>query len=512
MKIGWAIIWIILLLPVAISGQQQNVSIFNVPVSITTKDKPLDQVLNEISRKANIFFSYDATEVVSDRLISIDIQDQPVIAVLNTLFDHSLFSFIEKENHIIITIDEEENEEIIEPTASVPTPEPIILTGKIIDEKNKFPVRYASVSVYDKPIGTITNDEGEFVLKIKPEMADLPILMSCLGCAQKLLTHEELSQNPVVLLHPISIQIKEVKIRAITAEEILNNVFTNLAKNYGNELFLMHAFYRETLRQDGNYINISEAVVEILKSEYLNNNRDDKIRIVKGRKSPDAGSFQWVNFKLMGGPSTITKMDILKTMDNFIDPDYREMYHYSIDRVILYHDIPVYVVQFRPVKNTDFFCFEGEMYIDRENFAVLHVDFGFTNPGLRMAENLLIRKKPKGFKVKPTSVKYSVDYRLINGMYYFNAAKATMEMRIKNRSENFNSLYNSVSEILVTDLEKSQIKRFPRNQVFNESDIFTENIRSFHEEFFGNYNIFKPDEDLKTAIEGQLKINGKITP
>jgi hypothetical protein len=509
-KIKWGIILGILLLPVWLSGQQQNVSIFNIPVTLTTKDKPLDQVLNEISRKANIFFSYDATEVVSDRLISIDIQNQPVITVLNTLFDHSLFSFIEKENQIIITIDEEEeDEEIVASEQNIPTPEPIVISGRIIDEKNKFPIRYAGVSVYDKPVGTITNDEGEFILKIKPDLAESPIIFSCLGYARKMMTIEDLSKNPEILLRPISIQLKEISVKAITAEELLNNVFSNLSKNYGNDLFLMKAFYRETLKQDGNYINVSEAVIEILKSEYLNFERDDKIRIVKGRKSPDVNAFLWVNFKLMGGPRTITKLDILKTMDSFIDPEYRNLYHYTIDRAIMYRDRPVLVVSFKPVKNIDLVCFEGEIYIDRESYAILHVDFGFTNQGLRIAEQSLIKKKPKDFKVHPTKVLYTVDYRLINGMYYFNTAKASMEIKIKNRSENFNSTFNSVSEILVTDLEKSQIKKFPRNQVFDESDIFTENIHSFHEEFFGNYNIFKPDDDLKTAIEDRLKMKEK---
>ena len=85
-----------------------------------------------------------------------------------------------------------------------------------------------------------------------------------------------------------------------------------------------------------------------------------------------------------------------------------------------------------------------------------------------------------------------------------------MIFRVKNRSENINSQFNSVSELLVTDLEKSQIKRFPKNQVFNESDIFTENISNFDEEFWGNFNILKPDEDLRSAIENLKIINQSI--
>jgi hypothetical protein len=81
----------------------------------------------------------------------------------------------------------------------------------------------------------------------------------------------------------------------------------------------MTAFYRETVKQDNDYINVSEAVIEILKAPYTNSLRSDLVRIVKGRRSPDVKPFQWLNFKLQGGPFTITKLDVVKTLESFID-------------------------------------------------------------------------------------------------------------------------------------------------------------------------------------------------
>jgi len=489
-------------------AQQPNNTVFNIPVTINTSEKNLSEVLNEISNKANVYFSYDATVIVSDRLVSLHVKNEPVIQVLNSLFDTSLISFIEKENQIIISLIEsiDKTENILSPIVNAP--EYISLSGKLIDEKNGDPLLFASISVFNKPIGTITNSEGEFILKIKKEISEEPIVISCLGYSQKILTVSELIEKETITLHPVSIQIKEVKVNAIDVYEILNNVISKLSENYGDDLLMMKGFYRETLKQDEDYINISEAVIDILKSQYFNTAREDKIRIVKGRKSPDVSPFLWVDFKLMGGPTTMTQLDVLKTMNSFIDPEFRDLYKYNINRVIWFHARPVYVIQFKPVRNVLFPCYEGELYVDRETFAVLHVDFGFSKQGLRIAEQSLIRKKPKSFKVKPESVRYKIDYRYSNEICYLYSAKASIMFKVRNRKENINSQFYSVSELLVTDHKKSQIKRFPRREIFTKSDIFTENINSFDEQFWGNFNIFKPDEELNTAIEN-LKTNFK---
>ncbi|MBN1819916.1 MAG: carboxypeptidase-like regulatory domain-containing protein [Prolixibacteraceae bacterium] len=510
MKTNAGILIVILLLAINSFAQYQNNSVLNIPVSVNASDITLTEALSEISRKANVYFSYDASIIVSDRLVSLNVNNQPVRDVLKSLFDTSMFSFIEKENQIIISFSEDTDPGDLNRILEPENKEYITLSGQLVDEKNNDPLLFASVSVFNKPIGTITNTEGKFILKIKHDLSSDPIVLSCVGYSQKILTVSELQKKEIIALHPVSILIKEVRVNAISPYEILDNVVARIDENYGNDLMMMKGFYRETLKQDEDYIKVSEAVIDILKSEYSNTSREDKIRIVKGRKSSDVSPFQWVNFKLMGGPTTMTQLDILKTMGNFIDPEYRNLYKYDIDRVIWFHNHPVFVLRFKPARNDLFLCYEGELYIDRETYAVLHVDFGFSKKGLRIAEQSLIKKRPKDFKVKPENVRYNVDYRYTNGICYLYSAKASIVFKVRHKIENINSKFFSVSELLVTDFKKSQIKRFPRKEVFNKTDIFAENIDSFDEDFWGSFNIFKPDEDLQGAIEN-LKNNYKST-
>jgi len=488
-------------------GQPLVKTILNDTISLDFTNQRLSDVLSFISKKGGIDFSYDASVVVSERPVSVKIDGKTIREALSVIFDTNLFAFIEKENQIIISLIEDGQEEnVVEETKPLET-NFIRLSGKLVDESNMVPLQYASVSVMGKPVGTITNAEGDYILKIPPSFTGETIIVSCMGYAQKFFSVHQIERNSVIGLTPISIRIREVRVNAVTPEELLDKVVQNISNNYGSSLVMMKAFYRETLKQDENYINVSEAVLEILKSPYLYSSSADNVRIIKGRKSRDVNPFKWVNFKLQGGPFTITQLDVLKAFDSFIDPEYRSYYKYDIDRVIWYHGKPVFVLQFKPERYVSFPCFLGEIYIERETFAVMHVSFSYGKPGLRLAEQSLIKKKPKGFKVKPVSVEYQVDYRENNGRWYLNSARASVFFKVRSQTDNINSTFHSVSEMLVTNMEKSQIKRFPRKQLFTVNDIFTELITNYDEEFWGNFNIIQPDEDLQNAIRNMNVTN-----
>src|SRR5690606_7266969 len=190
------------------------------------------------------------------------------------------------------------------------------------DRKKEFPISYASVSVFNQPIGTITNTDGEFLLKLHPQFINDTLVVSNMGYAQVFLPANQLLDEDLIFLDPISIRIREVKVTATTPEKLLENIRANLENNYTSYNKLMTGFYRETVRQDGDYINVSEAVIEILKAPYVNSFRTDLVRLLKGRQSADVQPFKWMNFKLQGGPFTITQLDVIKTMESFIDEAY----------------------------------------------------------------------------------------------------------------------------------------------------------------------------------------------
>lgn len=496
----FSILIAILLLSIFSKAQQQNGSVFETRVTISQKNQPINSILDQISWQAGVYFSYDASILSQNQKFSVEVNDKSLYTVLNQLFNPNEFKFKELENQIIISKNNEGSlPEEIRPD-SIPV-KYFFLSGKIVDNKKQDPVKYASVSLLNKPIGTISNIDGNFLLKIHPNFIRDTIVISCMGFVQLLMPAYKILDEDIIVLYPFSFKLKEVKVVSTTPEKLLKNIRENLSKNYGEDSKLMTAFYRETIKQDDDYINVSEAVIEILKAPYNNSMRSDLVRIIKGRRSPDVKPFQWLNFKLQGGPFTITKLDIVKTVETFFDAEFQHLYDYNINGVINYNENPVYILDFKPIGDFNENGFIGEMYVHRETFAIVHVSFRYTKNGLKNAENEMIKKKPKGVKAKPVFTNYEANYQQYNGKWHLANVKASVKFKVRSRNDRINSEYYSVSDLLITDIHDTELKKFDRDESFSQRDIFVEMINNYDPDFWENYNIIRPDEDLQNAFK-----------
>jgi hypothetical protein len=488
-----------LLLSRSLSGQQQRDSVLNRIISVDAINLPVTVILDKISSESGIFFSYDALLIDNEQRITVVMNNKSVAEILREIFKNNNYRFLGKNNHIIISDREEVNSQ--HPPDSVKTAPVIVLSGKVMDRSSREPLNYVSVSLADRPVGTITNADGNFLLKIPAVNGDDTILISTVGYARLKKVAREFQKDEVIYLPPVSVKIKEIKVRAIPAGDIVANFRENIIHNYSTGTQLLTGFYRETLKQDDDYINVSEAVLEILKAPYDALVRGDKVHLLKARRSPEVRPFQWVNFKLQGGPRTIIMLDVVKTLETFLDPEYAAYYHYSVQQVIWYKNHPVFVIRFRPLKNTEIPCFEGEMFIDRENYALLFARFSLDESGLELAGQSFIVKKPKGFRVKPLFVNYQIDFSEFEGKWHLHTAQASIAFRVRSRNDKVNSVFHSVSDLLVTDVDNTDQKRFPVKDLFTVNDIFAEFATDYDEAFWENYNIIKPDEDLQNAVK-----------
>lgn len=87
-----------------------------------------------------------------------------------------------------------------------------------------------------------------------------------------------------------------------------------------------------------------------------------------------------------------------------------------------------------------------------------------------------IRKKPKGFNVRPLDLDYRVTYRNNNDRWSLSAAQTSVRFRVRSRNDKINSVFHSISDLLVTNMEKTGLRRFEKDETFLPTDIFTEMI------------------------------------
>ena len=174
--------------------------------------------------------------------------------------------------------------------------------GIVIDSKTKNPLVFASLSVNETNISTISNTQGEFILKVPKKYATKRITISFLGFTSKVVDFSEFDSDKIVVKLETHIEeLSEIKITVKDARSLIREVLKRKGENYLDEQTMMTAFYRETIKKRRTYVSLSEAVVEINKLPYTSS-RSELLRLFKARKSTDYNKLDTIALKLRGGP------------------------------------------------------------------------------------------------------------------------------------------------------------------------------------------------------------------
>jgi hypothetical protein len=296
----------------------------------------------------------------------------------------------------------------------------VTIKGKVVDSQTKTALVFASVTVKESNVGIVTNIDGEFTLKVSPSATSLEV--SFLGYKNKTIEISTLKENGgknTIEMEQAPIPIKEIIVKPIDPEYIVEKAISMIPDNYEPVTNLMTAFYRETIRKNRTYVSIGEAVIEIFKAPYANDLRYDGTRIYKGRKSADVEKMDTVLFKLQGGPVSSLQLDIVKNSESVLTMQAMEYYDYSISGVIEIDGKPHYIVDFIQKPSVDQPLFMGSFFINMETYAITEAEFGFNLADKEAAASIFIRKKPLGMKIYPEIATYRTKYREQDGKLHF---------------------------------------------------------------------------------------------
>ena len=382
-------------------------------------------------------------------------------------------------------------------------------TGKIVDSESKEPIVFASIYLEGSSIGTVTNIDGEFILKVPSDKSDEKLSISFIGYKTQELALNSLAKNKnIIKLVPDPIPIQEVIIRTGDPIELLRKAIGRIDENYGNTPAMLTGFYRETIKQNRHYIAVSEAVLDVYKAGYTNEFEFDRVKIYKGRKSQDVKKMDTVIFKLQGGPKTSLLLDVIKNPSALLTEDYFRYYNYKLAGIVNIDDRETYVIEFNQKENVDLSLYQGRIYLDVQNLAVVRLDFSISEQAISKAGNELVRKKPVSMKVDVEDAKYLANYRESNGKWQLNHVRAEAKFRCKWNKKLFRSTYITMIEMAVTDRDTVNINKFKYRESAKISDVFIDQVNYFmDDDFWGAYNVIKPDETIESAIS---RLNKKL--
>ncbi len=376
--------------------------------------------------------------------------------------------------------------------------------GEVVDQSSNKPLVFATLTLEGTNISTITNTEGNFLLKVPMDMSEGTVVVSFLGYQSKNVPLSQLNEdkNTIPLLVSV-MQLSEVNINAPKdAAALVRETLARKGENYFDDPTLMTAFYRETIKKRRKNVSLSEAVVNIYKSPY-SSVRQDAVELYKARKSTDYSKLDTVALKLQGGPFNTLYVDIMKYPEFIFSDGSVSDYKFTFDRSTRINDKLIYVIKFNQLETIDDPLYKGELYIDVENRTLTSAIYTLNITDRVKAAKLFVRRKPAKVDVWPTEVAYRVDYREKNGKWYYGYSNVVLEFKVDWEDKLFNSVYSMTAEMAITDWEKNVTGTVPKNkQRIKKSIILSDEALGFSDpDFWGEYNIIEPEKSIESAIK-----------
>lgn len=381
----------------------------------------------------------------------------------------------------------------------------LIITGIVKNKDNRKKLDNVNVSVAGTNIGTVTNADGTFSLKVTEAEAFRGLEISHIGYLNTHLSLDELLQREDVTIWmiPAPNLLNEVVVFGNNPRSIVEEAIKKIPVNYAGSENMLTAFYRETVQKRRRYISVSEAVIDVFKTAY--NDRDikrDRVRLEKGRRLLSPKQSDTLAVKVIGGPNLAVYLDVVKNGDALLNKENMDFYEFYMEEPTNLDNRMQYVISFRPRVSLLYALFIGKLYIDRERLSFTRAEFSLDMANRMKAIQAILHKKPLGLRFKPQEVTYLVTYKQREGKTYLNYIRNVIRFKCDWKKKLFSSGYTTFSEMVVTDRTEDSVSAIPYKSTFKEKQVFYDLVGEFwNEDFWKKYNIIEPTESLEHAVD-----------
>ena len=158
--------------------------------------------------------------------------------------------------------------------------------GRVLVEDTGKALGFAHISVGGNEVGTLSNEQGLFVLKIPMRLQKDTLQISYLGYLPRRFALEQLGEDTLIVsLTNQNLSLEPIEILSISPRDTLRKAWLQRGINYEIRPTLIRGFYREEMEDVGADIQFlfAEGVLELYKSPY-HRGAKDRVRVLKGRQ------------------------------------------------------------------------------------------------------------------------------------------------------------------------------------------------------------------------------------
>lgn len=382
----------------------------------------------------------------------------------------------------------------------------LLVTGIVKDKESRKALANVNIAVQGSNIGTVTNADGVFSLKVSQEELSRGVVVSHLGYQNTLISAEALTQSrkrPTIWLTPTVLTLEMVNIYGGDPLSLVEQAIRRVPQNYAPNDHLFSAFYRETIQKRNRYIGISEAVADVYKTSYQTRDASrERVQILKGRRLESQKKSDTLAVKIAGGPNMPIYLDVAKNDEELLDVNMLHCYRFSMQLSMSIDDRMQYVVAFEPRVVLDYPLYSGLLYIDQQTLTLTRAEFQLDLSNKEKAVRHILRKKPAGLRFKLNEVSYLTTYRYQDGRAYLNYLRNFIRFKCDWKKRLFSSTFTTTTEMVMVDRSDHPEERIDRKDAFKQKDIFYDVVEEYwSEDFWKDYNIIEPTESLESAVK-----------
>jgi Tfp pilus assembly protein PilZ len=476
-------------------------------VSLSVSNKSFDKVLDILSSQLHCYFTYDAVQIDGERLVSINCQNCPLKNVLDTLLNNPLYNYQVVNNQVVIHPVHDSDKTHTQTQKTMHK-----ISGIVMDKMSQKPLPFASIALKGSYLGAITNQNGSFIFKIPNAHSNDTLQFSYMGYYNCELPLSDFPENGQVKLEEALVSIQEVIVRSKDPYFIVDKAIEAISENYASQSYLYEAFYREAIQNNKRYMFYSEALVQGSKPALRRAYASDKVVVEKARRFTNIQQSDTFLVKLRGGMDACFQLDIIRHFPDFLSHSRKDLYHFQLSDIIIWHNQLVYVIAFKQKSNIDEALLEGVLYIETQNYALVGADFYFSQQQLKRSDKLFVVRKSKAVRVTPVKTNYSVRYVKIKGQYYIQHVRGELELKVRKRPSLFAKNFLALMEMFYTNYELENQQKPERSKLFKTSSVFSDAAIIYETGFWLQETIIEPEENIFEAFKksGFKKLEEKL--
>ncbi|WP_033958967.1 carboxypeptidase-like regulatory domain-containing protein [Psychroserpens jangbogonensis] len=166
------------------------------------------------------------------------------------------------------------------------------LKNKIVDFTTLMPIESASIYIKNTTIGTVSNQDGKFVLQVSNELQLDTLIISSIGYKSFKIPVNEFDNTEEIYLEEDIAALDEIILiaenRPTTGNDIILKAIERLSENLPDSAYIQKGFLRHKERNSKEFKWLIESAITVYDSGYSSSSEDHlKINVDQVRKSYD---------------------------------------------------------------------------------------------------------------------------------------------------------------------------------------------------------------------------------